>query len=33
VSLDQACGYGKPVPARDFWRRDGHKAITAREKM
>jgi reductive dehalogenase len=33
VSLDQASGYGKPVPAREFWRRDGRKAITAREKM
>jgi reductive dehalogenase len=33
VTLDQASGYGRQVPAADFWRRDGHKAITAREKM
>jgi reductive dehalogenase len=33
VTLDQASGYGRQVPATDFWRRDGHKAITAREKM
>jgi hypothetical protein len=33
VTLDQASGYGQPVPAREFWRRDGSKSITAREKM
>ena len=33
VSLDQASGYGQHIPAREFWRRDGSKAITAREKM
>jgi reductive dehalogenase len=33
VALDQASGYGRPVPATEFWLREGRKAITAREKM
>ena len=33
VALDQASGYGKTVPSREFWRRDGSRSITAREKM
>jgi hypothetical protein len=33
VKLDQASGYGGQVESADFWRLDGEKSITAREKM
>jgi ferredoxin len=33
VGLDQASGYGKPIEDKEFWKRDGSKCITAREKM
>ncbi len=33
VGLDQASGYGQQVEAREFWKMDGEKSITAREKM
>jgi len=33
VTMDQASGYGRQLSHREFWRRDGHKTITAREKM
>jgi reductive dehalogenase len=33
VTMDQASGYGRQLSDREFWSRDGHKAITAREKM
>ena len=33
VRLDQASGYGHQLQDREFWKRDGHKTITARESM
>jgi reductive dehalogenase len=33
VKLDQAGGYGTQTDSSDFWRRDGSKTITARERM
>jgi reductive dehalogenase len=33
VSLDQASGYGRQLPATEFWKMDGSKTITGREKM
>jgi reductive dehalogenase len=33
VTLDQASGYGAQKEDTEFWRMDGHKSITAREKM
>lgn len=33
TSLDQASGYGEQLPAREFWKKDGSKKITSREKM
>jgi reductive dehalogenase len=33
VNMDQASGYGEQISDRVFWGRDGHKSITAREKM
>lgn len=33
VNMDQASGYGEQLSDREFWKRDGHKSITAREKM
>ena len=33
VGLDQASGYGRPLSYRKFWKMDGSKSITAREKM
>jgi hypothetical protein len=33
VKFDQASGYGRQVESSDFWRLDGEKTITAREKM
>ncbi|MBN1271599.1 MAG: reductive dehalogenase [Candidatus Aminicenantes bacterium] len=33
VTLDQAGGYGRHVPDRDFWKRTGDKTITGRESM
>jgi len=33
VTLDQASGYGQQIEDKDFWRMDGQKSITAREKM
>jgi len=33
VHLDQASGYGHQLQNIEFWKRDGHKTITARESM
>ena len=33
VRLDQASGYGNQLQDTEFWKRDGHKTITARESM
>ncbi|MFC1514060.1 reductive dehalogenase [candidate division KSB1 bacterium] len=33
VTLDQASGYGGQVEAKDWWKLDGQKSITARESM
>jgi reductive dehalogenase len=33
VRLDQASGYGRQLQDTEFWKRDGHKTITARESM
>jgi len=33
VQLDQASGYGVQVEDREFWKMDGSKSITARERM
>ncbi|MCP4725954.1 MAG: reductive dehalogenase [bacterium] len=33
VSLDQASGYGEKIKDADFWKMDGLKSITSREKM
>ena len=33
VRLDQASGYGRQVADTEFWKMDGSKSITAREKM
>ncbi len=33
TQLDQASGYGKQMDSRDFWKLDGSKKITSREKM
>jgi hypothetical protein len=33
VKLDQASGYGEPIETAAFWKMDGLKSITAREKM
>ncbi len=33
TEFDQASGYGKQVDSREFWKRDGSKKITSREKM
>ena len=33
VQLDQASGYGGQVEDTEFWKMDGSKSITAREKM
>jgi epoxyqueuosine reductase len=33
VSLDQASGYGNQVEDTEFWKMDGSKSITSREKM
>jgi reductive dehalogenase len=33
VKLDQASGYGEQIDSADFWKMDGSKTITAREKM
>jgi len=33
VKLDQASGYGEPLETAAFWKMDGLKSITAREKM
>jgi reductive dehalogenase len=33
VSLDQASGYGRQLEDTEFWRMDGSKSLTAREKM
>jgi hypothetical protein len=33
IRLDQASGYGHQLQDTEFWKRDGHKAITARESM
>ncbi|RLE07190.1 MAG: hypothetical protein DRJ06_06390 [Candidatus Aminicenantes bacterium] len=33
VTLDQASGYGQQLEDKEFWRMDGQKSITAREKM
>ncbi len=33
VRLDQASGYGRQLQSEEFWKRDGHKTITARESM
>ena len=33
VELDQASGYGRPRPGDEFWKQDGSRRITAREKM
>lgn len=33
TKLDQASGYGQQMDSRDFWKRDGSKKITSREKM
>lgn len=33
ISLDQASGYGRQLQNSEFWKRDGHKCITARESM
>jgi hypothetical protein len=33
VRLDQASGYGQQLQNTGFWKRDGHKTITARESM
>jgi len=33
TQLDQAGGYGRQKDSRDFWKRDGSKKITSREKM
>ena len=33
VKLDQASGYGKQTQDTEFWKMDGSRSITAREKM
>ena len=33
TSLDQASGYGKQMDSKDYWKLDGSKKITSREKM
>ena len=33
VELDQASGYGQEQPGEEFWKQDGSRRITAREKM
>jgi len=33
VGLDQASGYGRQVPDREFWKMEGSTCITARERM
>jgi reductive dehalogenase len=33
IRLDQASGYGRQLQDTEFWKRDGHKTITARESM
>jgi hypothetical protein len=33
TELDQASGYGKQMDSGDYWKRDGSKKITSREKM
>jgi hypothetical protein len=33
VRLDQTSGYGRQLQDTEFWKRDGHKTITARESM
>jgi epoxyqueuosine reductase len=33
VRFDQASGYGRQVPASEFWKSDGSGSITSREKM
>ena len=33
VQFDQASGYGRHVPTKEFWKADGSQSITAREKM
>ena len=33
VGLDQASGYGRQVEDTEFWKMDGSRSITAREKM
>jgi hypothetical protein len=33
VRFDQASGYGVPVEGDVFWKMDGSRSITAREKM
>jgi len=33
VRLDQASGYGHQLQDTEFWKKDGHKTITARESM
>jgi hypothetical protein len=33
IKLDQAGGYGTQTDSSDFWRMDGSKTITARERM
>jgi hypothetical protein len=33
VKLDQASGYGVQTQDTEFWKMDGSKSITAREKM
>ena len=33
VTFDQASGYGEQVPDTEYWKMDGSKSITAREKM
>lgn len=33
VRLDQASGYGHQLQDTEFWKRDGHKTITARESL
>lgn len=33
VRLDKTSGYGRQLQDTEFWKRDGHKTITARESM
>ena len=33
VTLDQSSGYGREIQAADFWKMDGKKSITARDRM